>query len=403
MYKATIVLSMTEATFWHAHPKPIIALAPMDGISDHPFRHIQKKYGNPALVYTEFTSVESLCHGDERRLREFVYDESQRPVIAQIFGYTPAHFYQIAILLCELGFDGIDINMGCPAKNVAQTGAGAALIKTPQLAQEIVRATQRGVRDWQQGATLDNCPRIRPHIVAEVAERHARLPAAYQIPRPIPVSVKTRIGYEYPVVDAWIPALLEVEPVAIGIHGRTLEQMYKGSADWEQIGHAAEIARTSATLILGNGDVESLDDAQTRVHTYGLDGILIGRASVGNPFVFKEPLPQDASGHLTPAALETVMSIAIEHSQLYERSFQHHPRYRFHPMRKHLNAYARRMFRARQLRIQLSQTDSACEVVDLLQPHLPSPLAEGHVPETEHVWQDQRLDQRREGNEDYRI
>ncbi|MCB0091515.1 MAG: tRNA-dihydrouridine synthase, partial [Caldilineaceae bacterium] len=140
----------------------------MDGITDQPFRHIQKKYGDPMLVYTEFVSVEAICQGDLRRLRDLLYDESQRPVVAQIYGFTPEHFRQVAILLCELGFDGIDINMGCPAKNIANAGAGAGLIRQPTLAQEIVRATKQGVQDWQYGATVADCPKITPELAAEV-------------------------------------------------------------------------------------------------------------------------------------------------------------------------------------------------------------------------------------------
>ena len=361
--------------FWDTLPQPIIALSPMDGVTDHPCRHIQKKYGNPMLIYTEFTSVESLCQGDIRRMRDFVYDETQRPIIAQIFGYTPSYFRQIAILLCELGFDGIDVNMGCPSKNVAHTGAGAGLIKAPMLAQEIVRATQMGVQQWQNGATLHDCPDVPPNIAVEVTTRRRQLPPAYQQPRDIPVSVKTRIGYETPIVDEWIPSLLEVEPVAIGIHGRTLEQRYKGLADWDEIGRAVELAQGSESLILGNGDVSSLRDAHQRVADYGVDGVLIGRASFGNPFIFQGAEAAPSHETLAPTAVQTVFNITLEHARLYERSFSHYERYHFHPMRKHLGWYAKQIFRARRLRVKLVQTDSADDVANLLQAHAPLPLA----------------------------
>ena len=117
---------MDSTNFWQTLELPIIGLSPMDGVTDQPFRHIQKKYGNPPVVYTEFTSTEGVCHGAEQLLSDFLYDETQRPIIAQIYGTTPEFFRQTTILLCELGFDGIDINMGCPAKNVAHSGAGAA-------------------------------------------------------------------------------------------------------------------------------------------------------------------------------------------------------------------------------------------------------------------------------------
>jgi hypothetical protein len=135
-------------SFWHALPRPLIGLAPMDGITDHPFRHIQKKYGNPAIMYTEFTSVEALCHGDWQSMNHLLYDESQRPIIAQIYGRTPLYFRQIAVLLCELGFDGIDINMGCPAKSVANGGCGAGLIRTRRHSRLAKRRNRRQLRQY---------------------------------------------------------------------------------------------------------------------------------------------------------------------------------------------------------------------------------------------------------------
>lgn len=355
---------MKTDSFWQCLPRPIVGLAPMDGISDHPFRYIQKKYGDPMLVYTEFTSVEMICQGDARVLRNFLYDETQRPIVAQVYGRTPDFFYQAAILLCTLGFDGIDINMGCPARTVAQSGSGAALIKTPQLAQQIVLATRRGVRDWANGASLRDCADITSPIAAAVRARHAQLPLRYRQPRPIPVSVKTRIGYDRPVVREWISTLLEVEPVAIGLHGRTLKQSYSGVADWDAIGQAAELVRPTSTLLLGNGDVASTADADWRAEAYGVDGILIGRASYGNPFVFGDRAASDISTHLWA-------DIALEHAQLYATAFQREEKYHFLPMRKHLGWYARRMEAGRDLRARLVQTRSPHEVAQLLHAHTP--------------------------------
>jgi tRNA-dihydrouridine synthase B len=343
---------------WAALSRPIVGLAPMDGISDQPFRHIQKKYGNPDIVYTEFTSVEALCHGDWQALHNFYYDETQRPIIAQIYGKTPSYFYQVAILLCELGFDGIDLNMGCPAKNVAQAGCGAALIRTPDRAQSLIRAVQEGIRDWQNGATLADCPDLHRPFSAYVLAQHQQLPAAYQQRRPIPVSVKTRIGYETPVIDEWIPRLLAMQPAAITIHGRTLRQAYKGQADWDEIGRAAELAKGTGTLILGNGDVTGRADALARIAQYGVDGVLIGRASFGNPFVFQAEEP--------PAQRQTLIQIALEHARFYEQTYRHHQRYWFIPMRKHLGWYIKEIRGASHLRASLMQVNSATEAITLI-------------------------------------
>jgi tRNA-dihydrouridine synthase len=334
----------------------------MDGVSDHPFRHIQKKYGNPQVIYTEFTSVDALCFGDWLSLYNLFYDESQRPIIAQIYGKTPAYFRQVAILLCELGFDGIDLNMGCPAKNVAQKGCGAGLIRTPPLAQSLICAVQSGVQAWQNGATYADCPDLPARFAPWVANRRQSLPPIYQQRRPIPVSVKTRIGYESPAISEWLPWLLETELAAVTLHGRTLKQAYAGQADWSEIGRGAQLARGSGAFILGNGDVISYADAQQRTACYGLDGVLIGRASFGNPFVFQptdDLLDNDTRRRL-------LIEIALEHAQLYHQTFSPHPRYWFAPMRKHLGWYVKEIPHARQLRARLMQVKSPGEVEAIL-------------------------------------
>lgn len=350
-------------SFWNTLPRPIIGLAPMDGVGDQPFRHIQKKYGNPALLFTEFTSVEALCHGDLQSLLNLLYDESQRPILAQIYGKTPAYFRQVAILLCELGFDGIDLNMGCPAKTVANGGCGAGLICTPDRAQVIIRATQAGVRDWQNGAALADCPDLPPLIAIRAQAMRERLPAAYQERRTIPISVKTRIGYDIPVINTWIPTLLETGLAAITLHGRTLRQAYRGVADWEKIAQAAELAQGSGTLLLGNGDVISAADGRARAATYSVDGVLIGRASFGNPFVFC------LDTHQNEQQRQRLIHIALEHARLYECTFRPYKRYFFQPMRKHLGWYVKDIYGAARLRTQLVQTDSAQEVELLLREH----------------------------------
>ncbi len=297
-----------------------------------------------------------------------LYDESQRPIIAQIYGKHPDYFRQVAVLLCELGFDGIDINMGCPAATVANKGCGAGLIRTPDLAQSLIRAVQQGIQDWQNGLRVSDCPDIPRKFVAEVERRRQLLPEPYRERRPVPVSVKTRIGYEEPAVDEWIPRLLETEPAAISLHGRTLRQAYSGQANWDEIARAAALIKQTDTLILGNGDVHSWEDAHQRTATYGVDGALIGRASFGNPFVF-EPTPPLA-GDAKWARRQQLIAMAIEHAYLYEQTFGHLPSYRFLPMRKHLGWYVKDIFGARQLRAKLVQTHSASEAEGLLRDNI---------------------------------
>lgn len=349
-------------------PRPIIGLSPMDGVTDHPFRHVTKKYGRPDVVFTEFTAAEGIVRNAVKLLRDFAYDETQRPVVAQIFGKEPAAFRTTALLLCYLGFDGIDINMGCPAKSVSHHGGGAALIRTPLLAQQIVRATQAGVQDFIDGKTLEDCPEISQRIRLEVLKRHAELPEQYQKRRPIPVSVKTRIGFDDPAVEEWIPHLLETEPAAIEIHGRTLKQLYSGQADWSEIAKAVQLARGTETLILGNGDLQTPDDVFRRVKETGVDGVLIGRATFGNPWVI-EAMIRQRNGEL-PAPETTIndrIKLAIEHARLFEKAY---PEDGFLPMRKHLAWYIKDFPNASQFRTALVMANGTAEVANILEPIL---------------------------------
>lgn len=352
---------LNGSTFWTALPRPILGLAPMDGITDHPFRYIQKKYGRPAVLYTEFTSVTGSFTRNGRLLQDFRYDETQRPILGQIFGRSPDHFRQMAILLCQLGFDGIDINMGCPTHSVAHSGAGAALIKTPQLAQEIIRAVKTGIYEWYNGATVRDCEDTPAFVRRLVEQRAAELPPDMCRRRCIPVSIKTRVGYDVPEVDSWIPQLLEMEPAAIAIHGRTLRQAYGGFADWDRIARAAAIARGSGVAILGNGDVQSRREAEQRAAECGLDGVLIGRAACGNPFVFTAQGALGSQAH--------VLDVAVEHVERYEAAFAHLPYYHFPAMRKHLAWYARHVPDGAVLRRHVLQVHNANEAIALLRSH----------------------------------
>jgi tRNA-dihydrouridine synthase B len=389
LYNTLVQTKKTSTNFWTNLEKPIVGLSPMDGVTDHPFRHIQKKYGKPSVVYTEFTSVEGVCHGALKLLKDFLYDETQRPIVAQIYGTTPDYFRQTAVILCQLGFDGIDINMGCPAKNVAHSGAGAALIKTPELAQEIVRATKAGIQDWIDGKSVRDCENISEEIVTEVERRSAEMRgkstnkqvlgknSVLESKRhAIPVSIKTRVGFDKPVIDEWMSALLEVEPVAIAIHGRTLTQHYSGVASWEQIGKAVESARGSETLILGNGDTFNYHQALERVAQYGVDGVLLGRATFGNPYVLHPEAPiVETSGDLTsapPPEQPSLFAICLEHAYLYEETYKFNSDgtineyYNFLPMRKHLGWYVKGVPNASEIRKQLFAVNSAKEVEQIL-------------------------------------
>src|SRR5207302_11336055 len=170
-------------------------------------------------------------------------------------------------------------NMGCPSKNVSARVCGAALIKSPALACEIIRAAHAGVTDWAAGHRIETIglrPKVVERVLALTSGRDCSRPR-----KPVPVSVKTRLGYDSVVIKDWVSTLLEERPEVISIHGRTLTQMYRGRADWGAIARAAKLIRQTSTLVLGNGDVESLHDLVARVQQPPVHGVLTGRGALG--------------------------------------------------------------------------------------------------------------------------
>lgn len=332
--------------FWHSLDKPIIALAPMDGVTDAAYRYMADLYGKPAALFTEFTSVEGIDHGAYKLLYSFISHQTETPVIGQIFGSTPAAFYKAAIVLCELGFDGIDINMGCPAKSVSQKGAGAGLINTPRLAQEIVRQTKKAAADWLEGQTIEKID-LKPEVIDFIKQNRKRF-LKKKSKKNIPVSVKTRIGYENITTEQWISSLLEAQPALISLHGRTFRQLYTGEANWEEIGKAAILSKKTGVLLLGNGDIKSIADAYQKIKTYNTDGALIGRSAFGNPWIFGEK----------KVDFYTRLSAALQHSEAF---MELTPELNFLSLRKHLAWYCKGMENAVSLRVQLLRTKNVEE------------------------------------------
>ena len=383
--------------FWQKIDKPIIGLSPMDGVTDASFRFITAKHGGPDITFTEFVNVEAAFFAPHTLLRDLTYSEIERPVIAQIYGHTPELFYKVAHLVCELGFDGLDINMGCPAKKVATKGSGAALIRTPELARMIIQSARQGIRDWRDGQTLadlgidtvfskENGPANRLRGGQEMtAERCS-----------IPLSVKTRIGYDDVVVEEWMETLLEENLAAITLHGRTLKQGYKGSADWEAIGRAVEIAKNSATLILGNGDLKDMEGVCRRVHETGVDGVLLGRAAQGNPWIFraknqaKQSLRSGITIHSPSIALEERFRVLLEHSRHFEK---YNLIRNFVGMRKHLAWYCCDSPGVAELRARMVRVNHIEEVIQCLRAYtgslgrrfdLAEPALAAHSPRITH-------------------
>jgi len=358
--------------FWRDITKPIIGLSPMDGVTDASFRFITAKYGRPDVTLTEFVNVEAALYAPHTLLRDLAYSEIERPVVAQIYGHTADYFYRVAHVICELGFDGLDINMGCPAKTVSSKGSGAGLILKPELARSIIRAAAHGVSDWLAGQTLDDLA-MKPQLIQGARDFNRRRTGREPPPlrRPIPVSVKTRLGYDNVIVEEWIQTLLEEQPAAITLHGRTLKQQYKGSADWEAIARAVELARGSSTLIIGNGDLRNMTDVCRRVAESKVDGVLIGRAAQGEPWIFraKEQAKQAlAAGNFdavraAPVSLAERFRVILEHSEHFAKHTQIHS---FVGMRKHLAWYCKGSPGAAELRTRMVRLNSIAEVAACL-------------------------------------
>jgi tRNA-dihydrouridine synthase B len=376
---------MRHPSFWDTLQQPIIALAPMDGVTDAPNRTMHGLYGRPDVVLTEFTNVEGLWRGSDRIFRDFLYTPAERPVVAQIFGCRPEYFYKAAHVACELGFDGVDINMGCPARTVANKGGGAALIRVPETAKSIIRATQQGVRDWANGQTLEDLEMDTERIqrICQMNEERVRIwgdnPEIER--RLLPVSVKTRLGYDSIVITDWVQDLLELEPAVISIHGRTLAQHYKGEANWDAIAAAAEIVRKTDTLIFGNGDIHSLYQAAQRIRTAGVHGVLIGRASFGNPWIFRnrERLKELLNAGINPTvddlpdpmpSREERLLMAFEHARVHAKlKGEDH----YVELRKHMGWYLGHFRGAKQIRSELVRINCLADVEHIIRTALDNP------------------------------
>ncbi len=303
------------------------------------------KYGKPDVFWTEFVACDGLCseEGREKLKKNLLqFDESERPIVAQLFGSISENFEKSAKIVAEMGYDGIDINMGCPQKNILKQGAGAELINNPKLAKEIIRATKRGAGN-------------------------------------LPVSVKTRIGFKKNEIETWIPAILEEEPAVLTIHGRTQKEMSKPPANWDLIKRVREIRdeMNSKTLIVGNGDVRNIEEAKQRVKETDVDGIMIGRGIFGNPWLFcRRP---------TSTNVEKRLKVVLEHTKLFEEIFgeteENKKLFGINPggrpsgkgrarnfavMKKHFKAYINGFDGAKELRIKLMETSNYREVEEII-------------------------------------
>jgi len=288
-------------------------------------------------MYTEFVSADGLIKGKrEVLLKDLIFSDEERPIVAQFFTSDLEMMERAAALAQELRFDGVDINMGCPDRSMEKQGAGAKLILNPKRAQELIAAAKNGAPN-------------------------------------LPVSVKTRLGYNKDILDEWLPALLEAEPAAVAVHARTRKEMSKVAAHWERVARAVEIrnALRSETLIIGNGDVRDTESARAKAKETGADGIMIGRGIFGKPWLFSNS--RELENNL-PARLK----IAVEHAKLFEKLLGDAKS--FAVMKKHFKAYlsgvalaksdVEGFSGARELRAQLMKAENVAEVEQIIEEFL---------------------------------
>lgn len=251
---------------WEKLPSGFLALAPMEDVTDTVFRQIICEAGRPDLFFSEFTNADGICsRGYEKVAYRLKYEAGERPIVAQIWGKNPEKFCGAAEKIASLGFDGIDINLGCPVKDVVKSGACSAMIFTGQREEDERRRKQ----------------------VEEIVE------AVKKGAGKLPVSVKTRIGQKQIVTAEWIGFLLGLPLAAITIHGRTAAEESRVAAHWDEIKKAVELKgeMKSKIVIVGNGDVGTKAEAEERRRESGVDGVMIGRGAFENPWIFSQHVP----------------------------------------------------------------------------------------------------------------
>lgn len=309
--------------------RPIVVLAPMADVTDSVFRQMIAKYsrmgeseGGPDVMWTEFVSCDGLCSAGREILRnDLIYDENERPIVAQLFTDNPKNMYEAVNLCRELGFDGVDINMGCPVGTIVDQGAGSALIRNPELAKELILAAQSAAGD-------------------------------------MPVSVKTRIGWNEIEYKTWLRELLSMNIPVLTIHLRTRREMSAVPAHWELYQEIKNYCKSLSpeTIIIGNGDVSDLQEAKSKYTDINIqaEGVMIGRGVFGRPWLF------DWRNVDKELSLVDKFRIMLEHTKLYEERLGQTKSFAI--MKKHYKAYVNGFDGAKELRMKLMEANNYSEI-----------------------------------------
>ncbi|MDT2828285.1 MAG: tRNA dihydrouridine synthase [Enterococcus viikkiensis] len=312
-----------KTNFWAELPKPFFVLAPMEDVTDVVFRHVVKAAGAPDVFFTEFTNSDSFCHPDgiDSVRGRLTFTEDEQPMVAHIWGDKPEFFREMSMALAEMGFKGIDINMGCPVPNVAERGKGSGLILRPEVAAELIEAAKAGG---------------------------------------LPVSVKTRIGFtEKDELEAWISHLLKQDIANLSVHMRTRKEMSKVDAHWDLIPEIVKLRDEIApqTLITINGDILDRQMGAELAEKYGVDGIMIGRGIFKNPYAFEK----EAKEH-TPAEMIDLLRLQLD---LQDQFAEQVPR-SIVGLHRFFKIYVKGFPGANDLRVSLMNTKSTAEVRAIL-------------------------------------
>ncbi len=355
------MINSNKKNFWQNLKRPFFCLAPMSDVTDIAFRSVLSKYSkdrenkNRVVFWTEFVSADGLSNKFARKKLAHIlkFKESERPIVAQVFGANPDNMKYACQYIASLGFDGIDINMGCPDKSVISQGAGSALIKNPPLARKIIQAAHAGI----ESAGLST-----------------------------PVSIKTRIGFNKEEIVKWIPELLKEDISALTVHLRTTKELSLVKADWNHIKKIKELIKKSAkdVILIGNGDIKDLKDGEEKALKYGCDGVMIGRGVFGNPWFFsgreigsKETWERDGAStrnflvkkypySFEPISLKEKLEVLVEHTNLFEKELSGPKHKSFAVMKKHFKTYVNDFPGAKELRVKLMETENAKQVEKII-------------------------------------